>query len=480
MTGPCTLDDRLVNVDPTRQTPLYLQLYRRYQQQIVAGTLRSGDRLPSARSLASELGVARGTVEVAYQLLASEGYVLARGAAGTFVSPLLQVPSGDPGVIPLDTSLVAKGRSRDDTHDEVRPFQLGLPALDAFPRKTWARLTGQAVRTLGHAGLHYPDPNGHIALRRAIAYYLALSRGIACTAEQVYVTPGYQGALELICQALLRPGDTGWYEDPGYFIARRVLQQAGMHLAPVPVDAAGLDVAAARRQAPEARFAVVTPSHQSPLGMALSLPRRQQLLEWASRCESWIIEDDYDSEFRYQGRPLPALKSLDGQGRVLYTGTFSKVLFPGLRLAYLVVPTALVARFDETAACRSGPGSLVPQATVAAFMEQGHFARHLRTMRAVYASRRADLVDALERTFGARLHIQVQAGGLHVTACLKTLEADVALACQAQAQGLAVQALSSWYMGQPRQAGLLIGFANLASPEQAARAVERLEQAWGS
>ncbi|MFK3910229.1 PLP-dependent aminotransferase family protein [Pseudomonas monteilii] len=465
---------------PTCQTPLYLQLYRRYQQQIVAGTLRPGDRLPSVRSLASELGVARGTVEAAFQLLASEGYLLARGAAGTFVSPLLQVASGDPCARPLRTPPAVTARPHDDASDEVRPFQLGLPALDAFPRKTWARLTGQAVRTQGKAGLRYPDPNGYAALRHAIARYLALSRGIACTAEQVYVTAGYQGALELICKALLQPGDTGWYEDPGYFIARRVLQQAGMHLVPVPVDSAGLDVAAAQRQAPDARFAVVTPTHQSPLGMALSLPRRQQLLAWASRCEGWVIEDDYDSEFRYHGRPLPALKSLDGNGRVLYTGTFSKVLFPGLRLAYLVVPSAFVTRFDETAACHGGPGSLVPQATVAAFMEQGHFARHLRTMRAVYATRRADLVDALDRTFGARLHIQAQAGGLHVTAYLKTLEADVTLAHQAQAQGLAVQALSQWYMGQPRQTGLLMGFTNLVSPEQTARAVECLERAWGA
>src|SRR5690606_18417073 len=225
---------------------------------------------------------------------------------------------------------------------EVLPFQLGLPALDAFPRKTWSRLAGRTMRSLETTAMTYPDPAGYEPLRRAIATYLGISRGIACSPEQVFVTTGYLGALELVCDGVLKTVDLGWYEDPGYILARQFLERTGMRLEPVPVDEEGLNVATGQRRAPHARFAVVTPTHQSPLGVALSLPRRLELLEWANQRQAWIIEDDYDSEFRYHGRPLPALKSLDRDGRVLYTGTFSKVLFPGLRLAYLVVPVSQI------------------------------------------------------------------------------------------------------------------------------------------
>ncbi len=223
------------------------------------------------------------------------------------------------------------------------------PALDAFPRKVWTRLAARQLRHQGLEGLVYPDARGHAGLRTAIATYLGLSRGIACHPAQVFVCAGYRACLDLVVQTLLTPGDACWFEEPGYFIARRALQTAGLELIPVPVDDAGLDVAAGLAQAPTARCALVTPSHQSPLGVALSLPRRLALLDWAQRQQAWIIEDDYDSEYRYQGKPLPALKSLDDQGRVLYAGTFSKVLFPGLRLAYLVVPPEQIEAFTLSA-----------------------------------------------------------------------------------------------------------------------------------
>ncbi|WP_241239364.1 PLP-dependent aminotransferase family protein [Xanthomonas sp. BRIP62409] len=280
-----------------------------------------------------------------------------------------------------------------------------MPAFDAFPSKVWKRLAGRHLRSLDTAAMAYPEAAGYEPLRRAIANYLVSSRGVACTYEQVFVTSGYPGALDLICRTLLKTGDAGWYEDPGYLFARQFLQRYGLQLQPVPVDEEGLNVGEGLEQSPGARFAVVTPAHQSPTGVALSLPRRLQLLDWASQANGWVIEDDYDSEFRYHGRPLPALGSLDDNDRVLYTGSFSKVLFPGLRLAYLVVPKAQIERFTGAAGQLGGVGSFVSQATVAEFMEQGHFSRHLRKMRALYSQRRSYLVDALTDIFGSRMAI---------------------------------------------------------------------------
>lgn len=460
---------------PLRQhdAPLYLQLYDRYRQAIAAGKLQAGERVPSVRGLASELGLARGTIEMAYQMLVSEGYLTARGAAGTVVSPRLGSVAAPPR--PENTPVLHRPAPHAQTVDgQVLPFQLGLPALDAFPRKTWARLGGRNLRQLDTIAMASPDPAGHEPLRRAIATYLGISRGITCTHDQVFITAGYRGALELICRTLLQTGDTGWFEDPGYLFARQFLQRAGMRLAPVPVDAEGLHVGIAERRAPDARFAVVTPTHQSPTGVALSLPRRLELLEWAQRQRSWIIEDDYDSEFRYQGRPLPALKSLDREQRVLYTGTFSKVLFPGLRLAYLVVPPSQVAAFHDTANHLPGAGSILPQATVADFMEQGHFVRHLRRMRALYAERRGYLVDALANEAGDWLQVQPQAGGIHVLAHLPLGDDDVPLAAAALAQGLAAEALSHWRLQASPEAGLLMGFANFSNAADATAAVARL------
>lgn len=466
----------LRQLKPSREqaAPIYLQLYRRYREAITAGKLRPGDRVPSVRSLASELSLARGTVEMAYQLLVSEGYFVARGAAGTVISPRLEslATPGQTSKMPMP-SVHASTRSQIDAR-EALPFQLGLPALDAFPRKTWSRLSGRSLRTLETIAMTYPDPAGYDPLRRAIATYLGLSRGIACSHEQVFVTAGYRGALELVRRTLLQAGDLGWYEDPGYILARRFLERAGIRLTPVPVDKEGLNVAIGQRLAASARFVVVTPTHQSPMGVALSLPRRLELLEWANHRQAWIVEDDYDSEFRYHGRPLPALKSLDRNGRVLYTGTFSKVLFPGLRLAYLVVPVSQIDKFRDHVDHLPGSGSILPQAMVANFMEQGHFARHLRKMRILYAARRGYLVDALTQTLGDHLHVQPQAGGIHVLAYLNAGQNDRTLSATAEAKGLAVQALSDWRMRKSSQGGLLMGFANFATTEEAMASAQRL------
>lgn len=355
------------------------------------------------------------------------------------------------------------------------PLQLGLPALDAFPRKLWNRLAARELRRAGLDGLVYPDARGHADLRAAIATYLGLSRGIACAPEQVFVCAGYRACLDLVVQTLLAPGDACWFEEPGYFIARQALQAARLELVPVPVDDQGLDVAAGLAQAPHARCALVTPSHQSPLGVSLALPRRLALLDWARRADAWIVEDDYDSEFRYLGKPLPALKSLDDGGRVLYTGTFSKVLFPALRLAYLVVPPRLVDSFAASADCRHNHVPPLWQATVASFLAEGHFARHLNRMRKLYRQRRQWLAEALASHLGARVRIDLQAGGLHLVARLEGGD-DQAWAAAAQAEGLAVQALSGWYLGAPQRQGLLLGFTNVAQADEALALAQRLAQ----
>lgn len=450
--------------------PLYRQLYLRFRQALDQGRLRPGDRVPAVRALAAELNVARGTVEAAYHQLIAEGFLVPRGPAGTIVSPQWSrsTPTGAITSPPTPVKATHAG-------GPPLPLQLGLPALDAFPRKLWTRLAARQLRGAGLGGLVYPDARGQADLRAAIATYLGLSRGIACSPEQVFVCAGYRAGLDLIVQTLLAPGDACWFEEPGYFIARSALQAAGLELIPVTVDGEGLDVAAGLALAPRARCAVVTPSHQSPLGVSLSLPRRLALLDWAQRADAWIVEDDYDSEYRYQGKPLPALKSLDDQGRVLYAGTFSKVLFPGLRLAYLVVPPAQVAAFAASADRLHNHAPLLLQATVASFLTEGHFARHLNRMRTLYRQRRQWLAEALTATLGAEVRIELQAGGLHLLVRLAQGD-DQAWATAAQTEGLAVQALSRWYLAAPERQGLLLGFTNVTQADEALALARRLAQ----
>ncbi|MGG2395720.1 PLP-dependent aminotransferase family protein [Pseudomonas sp. SH1-B] len=457
-----------------QSTPIYLQLYQRLREAISDGRLQPGERVPSVRALASELNLARGTVETAYQLLVGEGYLLARGPAGTVVSPQLahvSTPAVQPSASPQTLHPISAS-----THDAL-PLQLGLPALDAFPRKLWSRLGSRHLRQMSPADLGYPAAAGLPALRRSIVRYLGVSRGIACEPEQVFITAGFRNTLLLIRQALLHAGDSCWFEDPGYFKARQTLEGADVRLVPVPVDAQGLRIEHALATAEDARCALITPSHQSPLGVSLSLPRRLALLDWATARNAWIIEDDYDSEYRYIGRPLPALKSLDHAGRVLYCGTFSKVLFPGLRLAYLVVPREQVARFEACARDFDHACPALPQAVTADFLDQGHFARHLKRMRTLYAERRDHLAKALETVLGARLRVELQAGGIHLLARLDAAQDDRALATRAQAEGLAVMALSQWSQQHPCGSGLLLGFTNVASAEQALHLARRLAEA---
>ncbi|NVZ23150.1 PLP-dependent aminotransferase family protein [Pseudomonas costantinii] len=435
--------------------PKYQEIYRRFRLAIDQGQLGPGDRVPSVRSLALELKVARGTVEAAYQLLVSEGFFEARGQAGTVIAGSAPQVSVKP--LPVVAPVVPG----------PRPLQMGLPALDAFPRKLWARLVTQQVRRTDADSLAMGDVRGAQALRVAIANYLALYRGVECTPQQVFVCSGYAGCLTLLCDALEMAGQRCWFEDPGYLHARQLLMHQGVEVVPVPVDRDGLDVAQGMQRDVNARLAIVTPAHQSPLGVALSPARRQMLLAWARAQGSWVVEDDYDSEFRYQGQPLAALKSQDADDRVIYAGSFSKMLFPGLRLGYLVVPAQLSGAFERGAQALQQRSAQLLQLTAADFLEQGHFTRHLKKMRQLYGLRRGLLVEALRVHCGEFLRVDEQAGGINLLARLLVAVPDAVVAEAADGAGLAVQALSGWTLGSGGEQGVLMGFTNVATAQQA-------------
>jgi GntR family transcriptional regulator/MocR family aminotransferase len=447
-------------LDPAAADPFYRQIYERFRSAIASGVLKPGDRIPSARALTKELGLARGTIEAAYSLLAAEGYIQARGQAGTIVTPGLTLRAPAPSMAPRTDMGVAPPSYRPDS---ILPFQMGLPALDMFPRKVWARLGARCVRAMQPSDMAHPSVYGTPALRAEIAAYLQVSRGITCSPSQIFVTSGYRHTIELIAHALLKEGDRVWLEDPGYPPTREILSHLKIEAVSVPVDRDSMVISDGVKAAPRARAAVVTPAHQSPLCVSLSLPRRLALLDWAGRNNAWVIEDDYDGEYRYVSRPLPALKSLDRDGRVLYAGTFSKVLFPSIRLAYLVVPEAQVERFEQISQVFAGGSPELTQAIVTAFITEGHFARHIQRMRKLYAERRDATAAGLESVLGQHMRIDSQPGGMHLILRLQGRQSDRALAARMREDGLYAEALSDWMIGSDGASALLLNFTNVES-----------------
>jgi len=447
-----------------RTGALYRQIYDRVRRSIAEGQLRPGDRLPSARAYAQELGVARGTVDLAYAILAGEGYVETNGRAGTRVAP------GIGRMIAAAEAPSAPARPNATYQHGMLPLAPGVPAFDLFPRKVWTQLVRRHARGLGRSEMTYPDPQGSPRLREAIAAYLSVSRGVTCTSDEVVITGGFQSTVGLVTQAMLPAGGKAWVEDPGYSPIRRCLEEIGACPVRVPIDEEGMDVAAGVARAPNARCAIVAPAHQFPMGVAMSLGRRLQLLDWAERADAWILEDDYDGEFRYQGRPAPALKSLDRSGRVFYAGTFSKTLFPGLRLGYLVVPPSEIARFRDLMRFLDGGRSALEQAVTAEFLSEGHFARHIKKMRGAYRSRRAALTTALAARFGRQARVEQGAGGLHLL-----LRVDGGLGTLADMVWNSGKALGAIPMRvltdrADLQDGLVVGFANVAERQAPALA----------
>ena len=453
-----TKASKISPLDPTAAEPFYRQIYHRFRGAIASGLLKPGDRIPSARALTKELGLARGTIEAAYSLLSAEGYIQARGQAGTVVTPDLEprMPVAIP--MPKSNSSIAVPSFRPDS---ILPFQMGLPALDVFPRKIWARLGARCVRAMQPSDMIHPSVYGLPALRAEIAAYLQVSRGIDCSPSQIFVTSGYRHTIELIGHALLKAGDRVWLENPGYPPTREVWEHMKIAAVSVPVDREGMVISDGVRLAPRARAAVVTPAHQSPLCVSLSLPRRLALLDWAARNNAWIIEDDYDGEYRYVSRPLPALKSLDRDGRVLYAGTFSKVLFPSLRLAYLVVPESQVERFEQITQALAGGSPELTQAIVTAFITEGHFARHIQRMRKLYAERREATAAGLENVLGKQLRIDSQPGGMHLILRLQGRRSDRRLVARMRQEGLYAEALTDWTKGADGASALLLNFTNV-------------------
>ena len=487
--------DTLVQLDPGSPAPAYRQVCDWLRDAIVTGRLAAGARIPGTRLLAAELGVSRNTVNGAVLQLRAEGYVVARSRSGTFVNErLVDAPQATdrrftraaPGAaaprprrafrsaasLALARLPIAAGRS---LVQPARPFQTGVPALDAFPWALWARLLGHRTRTAGAALAGYGSVLGYVPLREAIAAYIGAARGVRCTAAQVVVTAGAQQGLDLVARVLVDRGDTVWLEDPGYPAARGVFAAAGAALVPVGLDAEGLQPAAAPRSAPP-RLVYVTPSRQYPTGVTMSAARRMELLRWADDIDAWIVEDDYDSEFRYASRPLNCLQGLDESGRVIYVGTFSKTVFPGLRLGYLVVPEGLVEAFGEARAIadRQAPG--LEQAALADFIGLGHFARHVRRMRALYEERRDALLDAVRQQLGDRVTIGDTAAGMLAVAWLPRAVSDQQVSRRALAAGVEAPPLSSYAIRPLRRGALLLGYAGYPPPALRA-AVRRLATA---
>ena len=457
----------LSTLDPRAEAPLYQQIYLRLRNAIAEGLIRPGERIPAARALARELGLARGTIETAYGLLAAEGYVQARGQAGTVVMEGVRHHAAAPASTPPVRHPQPPVQVFGDYPEGPRPFQMGLPALDAFPRKIWARLAARCARAIRSEDLAYPAMAGLAELRAAVTGYLRVSRGIDCAPGQVFITSGYRQTLQLVARAVMQAGETAWVEDPCYLPTHAVLRESGMILAPVPVDDQGLNVEQGAQIAPGARLAVVTPAHQSPLCVSLSLPRRLALLEWAARRDAWILEDDYDGEYRFQGRPLPALKSLDGDGRVIYSGTFSKVLTPGIRLAYFIAPPSLVPRFTQLMGTFGGGVPQLTQAIVTAFMKEGHFARHIQRMRKLYAERRDFAAAGLGDVLGEYMQVDPQPGGMHLVLRGKGVLQDGEIAQRMRERQMFAHALSDCYMNAPTGSALLLSFTNIVDREHA-------------
>jgi GntR family transcriptional regulator/MocR family aminotransferase len=462
---------------------LSARLHARLRKAMLDGALAPGAALPASRRLAEDAGVSRNTVEAVYDQLESEGFIERRHGSGSFVGRALPERELAPAPAPRERHdpPAASGLSRrgllmahpyaGEAVPVGRAFLPTVPALDLFPRQLWARLLARAARAPGPDHLTAGDRAGFRPLREAIAAYVGSTRAVACAPDQVVVLTSSQQAIDLAVRLLTDPGDAVWHEEPGYPAAAAAFRAAGARVVPVPVDDEGLDVAAGQRLAPDARLVYVSPSHQFPTGVALSLSRRLQLLAWAARTGAFVIEDDYDSEFRYRGRPLAALHGLDEAGRVVYVGTFNKLMFPSLRLAYLVAPPALARRFVAARALVDGHSATLAQAALADFIREGHLGSHLRHMRAAYEERRQALVDAVAG-LGGRLTLGPIDGGMHACAYLPPGRDDVAISLAARRVGVELRPLSRLYLATPRP-GFILGFA-AAGPAEIRGAVERL------
>ncbi len=466
---------------PDSKAPLYQELYTHMRLAILSGELKDGMKLPSTRALADELNISRNTVLNAYRQLLAEGYLESREGSGTFVAHvlpdlLLTAPHPDwrtpkaarpsraesPRLLLSARAQAQVSASQPPTLGKPRPFLAEVPALDVFPYQLWSRLAVRQARRMPTSSFMYQDSSGYPPLREAIAAHVAVSRQVHCIPEQVMIVPGSQGALDLAVRLLLNAGDPVWMEDPGYPGARGALLGAGARIVPVPIDKDGLMVSAGIERAPEARLVYLTPSHQFPLGVTMSLTRRLALLDWAKRANAYILEDDYDSEFRFETRPLATLQGLDEVERVIYIGTFSKVLFPSLRVGYMILPSALIDPILKVRRLVDIHSPLMEQAVLADFMTEGHFRRHLRRMRTLYAERRLALLEAAQKL---PLEMDSAEAGIQCVGWLPDGMDDLTVVNKAADYDLRLTPISSFSIEPLARKGLLLGYGGFSVQE---------------
>ena len=468
-------------IDTHSETPVYRQISLWFQRAISTGHLQSGQRIPSTRALARELRVSRPSVLSAYEVLLLDGYLQSFAGAGTRVAqappaapfraasstaPKGSSPAAMPGAERKISMRAASMRGPAQVWlEKLAGCRFSTPALEQFPIDIWSRLLNRHTRRNSADVMGYSDPMGFWPFREALAEYLGAFRAVKCRPEQILVTSGSQQGLQIASLALLDPNDPVWIEEPGYPGARQVFSAAGAQPIPIPVDEHGLNVEYGVRRHPEVRAAYVTPAHQFPMGVTLSPARRLALLSWAARAGAWILEDDYDSEFRYGESSIPSLQGADTDGRVIYVGTLSKVMFPALRLGFLVIPEDLVAIFSIVRNANDTFASMLYQLAMTDFIREGHFARHIRKMRSLYAQRRQELVAAIAGTLPGTLQVVGDNAGVQLLSLLSHGADDVEIANEAARRGIAVKALSQCCIKPTKRTGLILGFGNISPRE---------------
>lgn len=454
---------------------MHRELYELIKCEILEGALSGGTRLPPSRLLGQEIGVSRNTVLNAYDQLLAEGYVTAEVGRGTFVADVPHrlkhnahaIELADPhrghrdASLPLLSVRGAQLLARRGASDrQWGAFAAGVPDVSLFPRQVWLRLLNRHWRRPSSETLSYSTVGGHPALRRALAEHLHLARSVRCEPEQIVITSGIHQAIDVVSRLLGDPGDRAWMEEPGYWGTRSVLASNGIEVVPVPVDCHGMAPSEEQLHGPAPRFIFTTPSHQYPLGMSMSVPRRLMLIDYAQQTGCWIVEDDYDSEFRFEGRPLASLQGLDNHERVIYMGTFSKTLFPGLRTGYMVLPKSIAMCATQALSELYREGQLVQQAALADFMAEGHYAAHIRRVRHLYAKRHALLRQAITRHLGPNWPVASQDAGLHLVLLLPDELDDVRISNEVRAQQILARPLSHYYQSPEKaRRGLLLGYA---------------------
>jgi GntR family transcriptional regulator/MocR family aminotransferase len=476
-----------ISIDKKQAKTIHNQLYEQLKEGIYGGMLRPGDRMPSSREMSLELKISRNTVLQVFEQLGMEGFFDSKTGSGTFVSNNVDKfsyskrhsthPIQKPEhTIPRPYGLNNAFKGQNSALEPIIPFQQSVPLVSEFPFPVWARISASVHKKMHRLHLGYDDAQGYLPLRKALSDHLRISRSINCDPENILIVNGTRQALHLAAEMLLNKGDQCWMEDPGYRGATSAIQRFGGELCPVPIINDGIDLDYAKHHYPNAKLAYVTPSHQFPMGNTMALNERIKLLNWARDNQMWIIEDDYDSEFRYNSRPIPALQGMDTSGNVIYIGNISKVLLPALRLGYMVFPSKIIARqFTIAKSVIDGQSNIINQAIICEFITQGHFSRHIRRMRLLYKKNQDDLVSLINQHLKNRLTPVAVEAGMHLIACLPlSLNAEI-IAKEALKEGLILSPLSHYSIKSNYPNGLILGFSGFSFAKMEA-AILKLKQ----